>query len=394
MRLNSLKVTDFRNLESAELTPSPVLTVICGPNGQGKTNLLESIWLLTGGKSFRGSKDAELIRRGAPFAALEAEFTAGDRDQTLRLTVGGRDTKRPGRTARLNGVDRGRAASVAGTFTAVVFDPNHLSLVKGGPEGRRRFLDAALCQLYPGYLTALRRYARTVAQKNALLKAYDITPGAGMMLDTFNEALSVCGADLMARRAAYLERLAPAAANNYRDISSGAETLSVRYQPCCDPDPAALARKLEEVRGAELRAGFCLAGPHREDLEIDIDGQPGRIYGSQGQQRSAVLSLKLAEASTAGEILGEHPVMLLDDVLSELDDSRQAYLLTRIEDKQTFVTTCDSAAFARTNGKLVFVQGGRTSETPFDGTAIPAAMAARGTETGETTQAGQNNEGA
>ena len=103
MRLNSLKVTDFRNLESAELTPSPVLTVICGPNGQGKTNLLESIWLLTGGKSFRGSKDAELIRRGAPFAALEAEFTAGDRDQTLRLTVGGRDTKRPGRTARLNG---------------------------------------------------------------------------------------------------------------------------------------------------------------------------------------------------------------------------------------------------------------------------------------------------
>ena len=141
-----------------------------------------------------------------------------------------------------------------------------------------------------------------------------------------------------------------------------------------------------------------LTGIYRPDSgAIDIDGQPGRIYGSQGQQRSAVLSLKLAEASTAGEILGEHPVMLLDDVLSELDDSRQAYLLTRIEDKQTFVTTCDSAAFARTNGKLVFVQGGRTSETPFDGTAVPAAMAARGTGTGETAQAaqaGQNNEGA
>ena len=176
----------------------------------------------------------------------------------------------------------------------------------------------------------------------------------------------------MARRAAYLERLAPAAAQNYRDISSGAETLTVRYQPSCEPDAAALAKKLNEVRNAELRAGFCLAGPHREDIEIDIDGQPGRIYGSQGQQRSAVLSLKLAEASVAGEILGEHPVMLLDDVLSELDDSRQAYLLTRIEDKQTFVTTCDSAAFARTNGKLVFVQGGKTSETPFDGSAVPA----------------------
>ncbi|WP_294500337.1 DNA replication/repair protein RecF [uncultured Gemmiger sp.] len=366
MRLCHLQVENFRNLEAAALDPSPVLTVICGPNGQGKTNLLEAIWLLTGGKSFRGAKDAELIRRDAPFAVLEAAFHAGERDQQLRLTVGGRGTKRPGRTARLNGVDRGRAASIAGTFTAVVFDPNHLSLVKGGPEGRRRFLDAALCQLYPGYLMALRRYARTVAQKNALLKAYDITPGAGALLETFNEGLAKTGAEVMARRTAYLAKLAPAAAQNYRDISRGAETLQVTYRPCCEPTPQALAARLREVKNAELRAGFCLAGPHREDIEIDIDGQPGRIYGSQGQQRSAVLSLKLAEASVAGEILGEHPVMLLDDVLSELDDARQAYLLTRIEDKQTFVTTCDSAAFARTNGKLVFVKGGRTSETPFE----------------------------
>ena len=365
MRLEHLQVENFRNLESAQLTPSPVLTVICGPNGQGKTNLLEAIWLLTGGKSFRGAKDAELIRRDSPFAVLEANFQAGDRDQQMRLTVGSRGTKRPGRTVKLNGADRGRAASIAGTFTAVVFDPNHLSLVKGGPEGRRRFLDAALCQLYPGYLVALRRYARTVAQKNALLKAYDITPGADTLLETFNEGLAKTGAEVMARRTAYLARLAPAAAQNYRDISSGAETLTVTYQPCCEPTPEALAARLREVKNTELRAGFCLTGPHREDLEIDIDGQPGRIYGSQGQQRSAVLSLKLAEASVAGEILGEHPVMLLDDVLSELDDARQAYLLTRIEDKQTFVTTCDSAAFARTNGKLVFVKGGRTSEQPF-----------------------------
>ena len=366
MRLEHLRVENFRNLAEAELVPSPVLTVICGPNGQGKTNLLEAVWLLTGGKSFRGAKDAELIRRGAPFAVLEAAFNAGGRDQALRLTVGGKGTQRPGRTARLNGADRGRAASIAGTFTAVVFDPNHLSLVKGGPEGRRRFLDAALCQLYPGYLTALRRYSRTVSQKNALLKAYDITPGAGTLLETFNEGLARTGAEVMARRAAYLDKLAPAAAQNYRDISRGAETLQVTYRPCCDPTPEALAARLREVLPTELRAGFCLAGPHREDLDIDIDGQPGRIYGSQGQQRSAVLSLKLAEASVAGEILGEHPVMLLDDVLSELDDARQAYLLTRIEDKQTFVTTCDSAAFARTNGKLVFVQGGQTSETPFE----------------------------
>ncbi|MGN0974909.1 MAG: DNA replication/repair protein RecF [Gemmiger sp.] len=170
MQLTRLEVTDFRNLPHAVLEPAPELTVLCGANGQGKTNLLESIWLLTGAKSFRGAKDAELIRRDAPFAVLEAEFDAGGRNQQMRLTVGGAGTQRPGRTVRLNGADRGRAAGVAGTFTAVVFDPNHLSLVKGGPEGRRRFLDSALCQLYPGYLTALRRYMRVVTQKNAHLK--------------------------------------------------------------------------------------------------------------------------------------------------------------------------------------------------------------------------------
>ena len=363
MRLDHLKVEQFRNLESAELNPAPRLTVLCGANGQGKTNLLESIWLLTGAKSFRGAKDAELIRRDQPFAVIEADFEGGGRDQALRLTVGSRQSERPGRRARLNGADRGRASAVAGTFTAVVFDPNHLSLVKAGPEGRRHFLDAALCQLFPGYLAALRRYARLTAQKNALLKAYDITPGGDVLLETYNEAMAQCGAEVMGRRAQYLDRLAPLAEANYRDISSGAEALGVRYMPCCEPgNPQALAARLREVRPQELRAGFCLTGPHREDLEILIDGQPGKIYGSQGQQRSAVLALKLAEASVAGEVLGEHPVMLLDDVLSELDDARQTYLLTRIEDKQTFVTTCDSAAFARTNGKLVFVEGGRVRE--------------------------------
>ena len=363
MRLDRLSVQRFRNLEQATLAPAPRLTVLCGANGQGKTNLLESIWLLTGAKSFRGAKDAELIRRGDPFAVIDAAFEGGGRPQALRLTVGGKDSERPGRRARLNGSDRGRAASVAGRFTAVVFDPNHLSLIKAGPEGRRHFLDAALCQLYPGYLAALRRSARITAQKNALLKAYDITPGAALLLDTYDEALAAAGAEVMGRRAKYLEQLAPIAAANYRDISSGAETLAVAYRPCCAPgDPAALASALAEARGRELRAGFCLVGPHREDLEILLDGQSGKVYGSQGQQRSAVLALKLAEATVAGEVLGEHPVMLLDDVLSELDDARQTYLLTRIEDKQTFVTTCDSAAFARTNGKLVFVEGGRVRE--------------------------------
>ena len=142
--------------------------------------------------------------------------------------------------------------------------------------------------------------------------------------------------------------------------------LEVRYQMCTDaPTAEALAAKMHAMRTAELRAGFCLTGPHREDLEILLDGQPARVFGSQGQQRSCVLALKLAEATVVGELFGEHPVLLLDDVLSELDDERQTYLLTRMGEHQTIVTTCDTAAFARTNGKIVYVKGGCAQEKPF-----------------------------
>ena len=359
MRLDRLQVTDYRNLACAELIPAPELTVLVGQNGQGKTNLLESIWMLTGGKSFRGSKDAELIRRGAPFAILDGTVQAEGRQQNIRIAVGAKGSQRPGRTAKLNGADRGRAASIAGTFTAVVFDPGHLSLVKGSPDGRRRFLDAALCQLYPGYLNLVRRCLRVTTQKNALLKKYEVTRDAPALLEVLNEELARTGGEITRRRMEYVNAILPIARANYSDISQGAESLSLRYKPCFQ---GSLAEKLAEVRSREIAAGFCLAGPHREDFEVYLSGEPAKLYGSQGQQRSAVLSLKLAEAARAQQVTGEHPVMLLDDVLSELDDSRQSYLLTRMEGKQTFVTSCDSAAFARTNGKLVLVRHGEIQE--------------------------------
>ena len=366
MRLTHLELKDHRNIVHAELTPDPHLTVLCGPNGQGKTNLLEAIWLLTGGKSFRGAKDAELIRRGQEFSVIEGAFETQDAEKSIRLTVGTKGSQRPGRTGKLNGADIGRAAALAGNFQAVVFEPDLLSLVKGGPDGRRRFLDSALCQVYRPYLVALRRYMRLTAQKNALLKSYDITPNGGMLLDTYDEQLAEYGALIMEHRCKFLAAVSPIAAQNYRDISHGAETLELHYQMCTEtPTAAALTEKLHAIRPAELHAGFCLAGPHREDLEISLDGQPARIFGSQGQQRSCVLALKLAEATVVGELFGEHPVLLLDDVLSELDDERQTYLLTRMGEHQTIVTTCDTAAFARTNGKIVYVKGGCAQEKPF-----------------------------
>ncbi len=357
MRLEKLALTDYRNIAQAELCPGRELTVICGNNGQGKTNLLEAIWLLTGGKSFRGGKDAELIRRGAEFAVIEGKTAREDDTQTsVRITVGALGSAKPGRQAKKNGAEMGRAAALAGSFPAVVFDPGHLSLVKGSPEGRRRFLDAALCQLYPGYLAIYRRYVRAVQQKNALLKNWETTHRPGDVLDALNAELAARGEEIQMRRLAYLQLLAPYAVENYARLSHGAETLALSY--VSQFAPGGMAEKLRQERPAEQRAGFCLIGPHREDLDIVLDGQSARVFASQGQQRSAVLSLKLAEAACVREITGEWPVMLLDDVLSELDDSRKAYLLTRIKEKQTFVTSCDDDAFLHTDGVIFHMEGG------------------------------------
>lgn len=360
MRLLSIEVQTFRNIAYARLEPSPGLNVVCGNNGQGKTNLLEAVWLLTGAKSFRGAKDAELIRRGDPFSVLEGCAESGGQQKRLRLTVGAPGGERPGRQVRVNGVDRGRAGAAAGEFTAVVFAPEHLGLVKGSPAGRRRFLDAALCQLYPGYLGLLRRYTRLVTQKNALLKHWRETANWSGLLEVFDSQLAGCGASIIQRRSAYLARLAPLTADNYARISRGSERLELLYQPCAGPraDEEALREAIRAARPAELRAGCCLAGPHREDLVFRLDGQDAKAFASQGQQRSAVLSLKLAEARCVSQITGEHPVLLLDDVLSELDATRQEYLLTHMDGLQSFVTACDPAAFLHTDGAVCTMRAG------------------------------------
>lgn len=376
MLLKQLTVTDLRNIEAAQFVPSPELTVLCGKNGQGKTNLLEGVWLLTGSKSFRGAKDTELIREGKEFAVIEGVALGFEKESEIRIAVGSEATGRKGRSAKVNGVEYGRATNLAGIFTAVVFDPGHLSLVKGSPEGRRRFLDAALCQLYPQYLAVYRRYTRLVTQKNALLKAYHATRNAAALLDVFDADLARCGAQVSCKRQAYLGCILPQIVTIYDEITSGAETLDIRYQAsytkgeevcaefCVTQEEAAqaLAQRLQESRSRDIAAGFCTTGPHREDFTLFINGRDAKTYGSQGQQRSAVLALKLAEAAGAQTITGEHPVMLLDDVLSELDDLRQAYLLHRIAGHQTIVTACNPALFAGTSGKVYHMQQGMLQE--------------------------------
>ncbi len=414
MLLESLSLSYFRNIEDAAFFPHPELTVICGNNGQGKTNLLEAVWLMTGGKSFRGSKDVELIQKNQEFSllhgsileyAMQPEQSAKDtqgmwesqdvdemqvpqglpesqesresqeqQPQELQkspenqeplqrmeidISIGKPNSERPGRQAKKNGVPLGRATLLAGSFPAVVFAPTHLSLVKGSPDGRRRFVDAALCQLYPNYLTIYRRYAKALAQKNAYLKKYPYAPeqaAEDILLDTFDAEIIRQGEEIQKRRLDYLALLTPLATQFYAEISNGAEAFDVKYLP--QFKQGYFAEKLKDARSREIAARCCLIGPHREDLELQLNGEAAKIFASQGQQRSAVLSLKLAEAAVTYDITGKNPVMLLDDVLSELDESRKKYLLTRMEGKQVFVTSCEESAFTKTNGKIVFMEQG------------------------------------
>lgn len=357
MIIKRLGVSQYRNLGEEQYVPCPGINVICGRNAQGKTNLLEGLWLFTGGRSFRGAKDSELVAFGKGQARLCLDFYARDREQRAEITIeNGR------RKASLNGVDRGPASSLIGELCAVVFSPVHLSLVKEGPAQRRRFLDAAICQQKPAYAGLLARYSHTLTQRNALLK--DVPRHAELLdtLDIWEEKLARYGGAIAAQRISYANELNGSAAQVYTGISEGKERLSVAYESTfwLDGDPwdgesltQNLKEKLVRSRREDLYTGHTGVGPHRDDLNITIDGRSARSFGSQGQQRSCVLALKLAEASLLYSLLGERPVVLLDDVMSELDQSRQDYLLNHIKGWQVFITCCDPDAVGRWDGGAV-----------------------------------------
>ena len=367
MFVRELTFEGFRNLHPGRWEPSAGVNILYGDNAQGKTNLLEACWLFTGGRSFRGAKDSELVGFDAPWAKLAMQFSAGGREQEAAIVIKGR------RQATLNGLSLPSAAKLAGSFCGVVFAPDHLSLIKDGPEGRRRFIDAAICQLRPGYIATLSEYQKTLAQRNAFLKqsriqqSYSSAQGKEM-LELWNDALAVHGTKITRTRQQYLRRLEPVARAIYDGLTGGKEQIHLALStPVGAETPEETARQWQGLFRASLQtdlaAGFTTVGPHREDLLVAINGSPVKNYGSQGQTRSAVLALKLAEAQLLQEILKEPPVLFLDDVMSELDPSRQDYILNHIEGWQVFITCCEpSTALKNTAAKVFSVKQGVINE--------------------------------
>lgn len=359
MKLRRLKTENFRNLAAVDLVPGPGVNVIYGENAQGKTNLIEAIYLLTGQKSFRAAKESDYQRFGTGVARIEAEFTCQNREKTAALAFGSK------KLAWLSGVEC-TPGELTGEFLAVVFSPGELALIQEGPAERRAFLDGAISQVMPRYTATLAAMSRILLQRNTLITDMQKSGNTAMMeplLETWDRSLARAAFSLCHARARFLRRLAPPAAEIYRDICKREDQpFTLTYQPSipapggCDWADMTPAEGEAHIRAALAAArsedykNYCTTiGPHRDNMEVSIAGISARSFGSQGQQRSCALALKLAQCRVMEETLGEAPIILLDDVLSELDKTRREYFLHGKHPGQVFITCCDRNA-ARTLG--------------------------------------------
>ena len=353
MIVKSIEYNNFRNIDRVALLPSDGVNIIYGENAQGKTNLMEGIWLFSGMKSFRGAKDTELIRFGSEFGKLKMAFEAGGREQKAEITISAR------RKAKLNGVELPSCAGLIGKCSVVVFSPSFLSIVKNGPEERRRFLDSAICQIRPGYAAVLAEYNRLLKQRNSLLKDIPIEPSLLDMLDVIDERFAFAGEKLTQERKSYIELLLPPVRRIYDGFSGGKEEINVAYAEK-ETEKGSLGERLKANRRQDIINKSTSAGPHRDDVEIGINGISARSYGSQGQQRSCAIALKMGEAEVMKTVTGEQPAVLLDDVMSELDANRQDFILNHIIDRQVFITCCEPSTVLRLcGGKTFHIEKGK-----------------------------------
>ena len=364
MIVRRIALNGFRNydFETAEFDAGT--NVICGPNAQGKTNLLEAVYMLSMGRSFRTRFDKELVSFGGDGADILADVYSRGREQTINIRLS------PGRPKRIlvNSVKK-TAGELSDTVNTVLFCPDDLNLIKEGAAVRRRLMDNAICQIRPRYAEILSDFNRLYENKTRILKDWRDKPSLLDTLDDFSDGMARASAQLIRYRAAFALRLSEAAAPIHRDFSDGLEELSVQYKTVSSVrDPFAPAKEIyydicehqERHRQAELESAQCLTGAHKDDLEIDINGRNARAFASQGQTRTAALSLKLAEREIFLRESGEYPILLLDDVLSELDQKRQEFVLNRIGGGQTLITCCEDEGISkRTGGRVLFVEGGR-----------------------------------
>jgi DNA replication and repair protein RecF len=343
MYIKSLELANFRNYTNASITLNRGLNIFVGENAQGKTNVAEAIYYVGNLKSHRAVRDRELIKWGAQRAYIKADVVKETGENTLEFLINSEDKK----SVKINGVNAGKMSEVLGNAYVVIFSPEDLKLVKEGPSIRRRFIDTELNQIRPRYHYALAQYNRVLIQRNNLLKSIIKSPSLKTMAEVYGEQLAEYGGFISSVRFEFVKKLSMISKIIHRKITDGREELEVNYK-CSTGNTL----QREEIKKRlleyyinniddDVSRGYTQKGPHRDDLEIKINGIDVRTFGSQGQQRTAALSLKLSEIDIIKSEVSEYPVLLLDDVMSELDLKRQKYLLETLKIVQT-VLTCTS----------------------------------------------------
>ncbi len=351
MIIKKLSLKGFRNLFIDEIFPDEKINIICGDNAEGKTNIVEAIWLLTGAKSFRNVKDNELINFSEKKAEINADFLGEGIENNLNIKICEK------KEIFLNGKKQKLSSDIIGRFCAVIFSPADINLITDSPSIRRKFLDTAICQIYPKYIDILKNYNRAVLQRNNILRDCLKDSTLRILLEGFEKSIVENGEKIVSYRKRYIELLNNNAPEIYRELSGNKEFLEIEYLCSYKSNfkNELLLRQKEDI----LR-GITSIGPHRDDVSFKINGFSAKEYSSQGQKRSICLSLKLAEANIIEQKIGEKPVTLLDDVMSELDKGRQNYILNHIKDRQVFITCCDKSNFEELEeGKVFFVKNGK-----------------------------------
>lgn len=360
MRLDHISLSSFRNIPFSEADLAPGTTSLVGENGQGKTNIVEAIYLLACGKSFRSPRYRDMIRHGENQATVTLQISGEGLPFQLKMTLHAKE----GKAIYKNGVKLQRLSDFLGLFRVVLFCPEHLSLIKDGPGKRRSFVDGAICQLRPYYASLLNECNKIEAQRAALLKTAQKKTISPEMFAVWNERLAAVSVKIACLRADYISHLKEKAPLHYKNISGDREALTLHYTSDVyqkDTSREEMEKRylklLEDSLSGDIRYGFTQKGIHRDDLEIYLDHHPARGFASQGQQRSAVLALKLAEGEISRDLTGNSPVYLLDDVLSELDGHRREYITSGLSGKQVILTGTDAENFHFVD-KCLSVRGG------------------------------------
>ena len=361
MKISKFKAENFRNIERCEIEFTDGVNLIYGGNALGKTNVIEGIYLFSRGRSFRTAQEKDLVRYGEQGFRIAIDYESRDGECSLEYASFGREKRR-----RRNGYAVKSAKELIEGFKAILFHPDNLSLVKGGPEERRAFLNVAAAQYYPAYISDYARFATALDNRNALLK----NASKGLYVDegelvAWSESMAEYAASIYLIRAEYLKKLEVYVKEIGLKISDGKEEISFEYKSDIEAgtDRASITEEYRRVLTSSLDreriVGSSLYGPQRDDIIIKINGQPTRGFASQGQQRSIVLSMKLAEGEVIKDTFGEYPVFLLDEMLSELDEKRRRFVLDSLSGKQTIITACECEEMKPLAKNLIEIKDGQ-----------------------------------